>query len=27
VLRGSDIIRVHDVLEMTRVVRVADHMR
>jgi dihydropteroate synthase len=27
VLRGSDVVRVHDVLEMTRVVRVADQMR
>ena len=27
VLRGADIVRVHDVLEMTRVVRVADRMR
>ena len=27
VLRGVDVVRVHDVLEMTRVVRVADHMR
>ena len=27
VLRGADIVRVHDVLEMTRVVRVADHLR
>jgi dihydropteroate synthase len=27
VLRGADIVRVHDVLEMTRAVRVADHMR
>jgi len=27
VLRGSDVVRVHDVREMTRVVRVADHMR
>jgi len=27
VLRGADIVRVHDVLQMTRVVRVADHMR
>jgi len=27
VLRGADVVRVHDVLEMTRVVRVADHMR
>ena len=26
VLRGADIVRVHDVLQMTRVVRVADHM-
>jgi dihydropteroate synthase len=27
VLRGADIVRVHDVLEMTRVVRVADQLR
>ena len=27
VLRGADIVRVHDVLEMTRVVRVSDRMR
>ncbi len=27
VLRGADIVRVHDVREMTRVVRVADQMR
>ena len=27
VLRGVDVVRVHDVLAMTRVVRVADHMR
>jgi len=27
VLRGVDVIRVHDVREMTRVARVADHMR
>jgi dihydropteroate synthase len=27
VLRGSDVVRVHDVREMTRVARVADHMR
>jgi dihydropteroate synthase len=27
VLRGSDVVRVHDVREMTRVVRVADQMR
>ncbi len=27
VLRGADIVRVHDVLEMTRVVRVADRLR
>jgi dihydropteroate synthase len=27
VLRGADVVRVHDVLEMTRVARVADHMR
>jgi dihydropteroate synthase len=27
VLRGADVVRVHDVLEMTRAVRVADHMR
>jgi dihydropteroate synthase len=27
VLRGADIVRVHDVLEMTRAVRVADRMR
>jgi dihydropteroate synthase len=27
VLRGADVVRVHDVAEMTRVVRVADHMR
>ena len=27
VLRGSDVVRVHDVREMVRVVRVADHMR
>lgn len=27
VLRGVDVVRVHDVLEMTRVVRVADQMR
>lgn len=27
VLRGADVVRVHDVLAMTRVVRVADHMR
>ena len=27
VLRGADVVRVHDVLAMTRVIRVADHMR
>ena len=27
VLRGADVVRVHDVREMTRVVRVADQMR
>jgi dihydropteroate synthase len=27
VLRGADIVRVHDVEAMTRVVRVADHLR
>ena len=27
VLRGVDLVRVHDVREMTRVVRVADQMR
>lgn len=27
VLRGADAVRVHDVREMTRVARVADHMR
>ena len=27
VLRGANVVRVHDVEEMTRVVRVADHMR
>jgi dihydropteroate synthase len=27
VLRGADIVRVHDVAQMTRVVRVADHMK
>jgi dihydropteroate synthase len=27
VLRGVDVVRVHDVLAMTRVVRVADRMR
>ena len=27
VLRGADVVRVHDVREMTRVARVADHMR
>ena len=27
VLRGTDVVRVHDVREMTRVARVADHMR
>jgi dihydropteroate synthase len=27
ILRGADIVRVHDVLEMMRVVRVADRMR
>jgi dihydropteroate synthase len=27
VLRGADVVRVHDVLAMTRVVRVADRMR
>jgi dihydropteroate synthase len=27
VLRGADIVRVHDVLEMTRAVRVADRLR
>jgi dihydropteroate synthase len=27
VLRGADVVRVHDVREMSRVVRVADHMR
>ena len=27
VLRGADIVRVHDVLEMTRAVRVADRMK
>jgi len=26
-LRGADVVRVHDVLEMTRAVRVADRMR
>src|SRR5438270_82257 len=27
ILRGADIVRVHDVLEMTRAVRAADRMR
>jgi dihydropteroate synthase len=27
ILRGADVVRVHDVREMLRVVRVADHMR
>jgi dihydropteroate synthase len=27
ILRGADVVRVHDVREMTRVARVADHMR
>jgi dihydropteroate synthase len=27
VLRGADVVRVHDVKEMTRVVRTADHLR
>ena len=27
ILRGADVVRVHDVREMSRVVRVADHMR
>jgi dihydropteroate synthase len=27
VLRGADVVRVHDVREMVRVVRTADHMR
>src|SRR4029077_17176474 len=27
ILRGVDVVRVHDVEAMTRVVRVADHMR
>jgi dihydropteroate synthase len=27
VLRGADVVRVHDVAEMTRVVRVADRLR
>ena len=27
VLRGADVVRVHDVREMTRVARVADHLR
>ena len=27
ILRGAHIVRVHDVRQMTRVVRVADHMR
>jgi dihydropteroate synthase len=27
ILRGADVVRVHEVREMTRVVRVADHMR
>jgi dihydropteroate synthase len=27
VLRGADIVRVHDVLQMTRAVRVADKLR
>jgi dihydropteroate synthase len=27
ILRGADVVRVHDVEEMLRVVRVADHMR
>ena len=27
VLRGADIVRVHDVLQMVRAVRIADHMR
>jgi dihydropteroate synthase len=27
VLRGADIVRVHDVAQMTRAVRVADRMR
>jgi dihydropteroate synthase len=27
VLRGADIVRVHDVAQMTRAVRVADHLR
>ncbi len=27
ILRGADVVRVHDVREMMRVVRVADRMR
>jgi dihydropteroate synthase len=27
ILRGADVVRVHDVEAMTRVVRVADQMR
>ena len=27
ILRGADVVRVHDVRQMMRVVRVADHMR
>jgi len=27
ILRGADLVRVHDVREMMRVVRVADRMR
>jgi dihydropteroate synthase len=27
VLRGADVVRVHDVIQMTRAVRVADRMR
>jgi dihydropteroate synthase len=27
VLRGADVVRVHDVREMARVARVADRMR
>ena len=27
ILRGADVVRVHDVREMLRVVRIADHMR
>jgi len=27
ILRGADVVRVHDVREMTRVVQIADRMR